>query len=346
MAFSPPNSLLPTLSNRTKRPSVGSHASQAGPSKKPKLHPLRNFSSPTTQDVSAISTSAISDTGSVANSMVSRTSSKVPGGVRRGRPKRSTQVNNDETRDAAHRQSDARSQAGRSKVDARSVISTKSGAVVADEEEEGEAFDEDIGEDEQTRMMEEATAAKEREIRLTKTLDPDASARYAAYLTAKLDGTTIKRMANATCSQSLTKNPLWAIAFYTKYFTAEIIERAREVQIEYAKVYETTRETQAKWRVDELERLEKEAEGGLGVQEKMLAQRDIARLKKEVKEYLPNPHRGGLLPDHLREALRRYKADGEGGGVGMEGLSHPLLGLQGAKVWRVGDGAAPRRLFR
>ncbi|RMZ81611.1 hypothetical protein DV737_g2454, partial [Chaetothyriales sp. CBS 132003] len=296
MASSPPNPLPPTLSNAKKRPSMGS---QAGPSKKPKLHPLRNFSSPATQDVGAINTSAISDTGSVANSMVSRTSSKVPGGGRRGRPRRSAPVNNEETRDAADKQSDGRSQAGRSKADARS------------------------------------------------TLDPDASARYAAYLSAKLDGTTIKRMANATCSQSLTKNPLWAIAFYTKYFTAEILERAREVQAEYAKAYETTREAQAKWRVDELARLEKkEAEGGLGVQEKMLAQRDIARLKKEVKEYLPNPHRGGLLPDHLREALRRYRADGEGGGVGLEGLSHPLLGLQGAKVWRVGDGTAPRRLFR
>ncbi|GAM36203.1 transcription factor TFIID complex subunit [Talaromyces pinophilus] len=29
-----------------------------------------------------------------------------------------------------------------------------------------------------------------------------------------------------------------------------------------------------------------------------------------------NPHRGQLLPDHIREALRRYKRDGEGGGTG------------------------------
>ncbi|RMD43664.1 hypothetical protein DV735_g1475, partial [Chaetothyriales sp. CBS 134920] len=345
MASSPPTPIPAALSNQKKRPSMGSQPSQAGPSKKPKLHPLRNFSA--TQDIGGLNTSAVSDTGSVANSMVSRTSSKVPGGGRRGRPKRTTQPNNEETRDAADKQSDNRSQAGRSRVDARSVISAKSGAAAAEEDEEGEAFDEDIGEDEQMRMMEEAAAAKEREIRLTKTLDPDASARYAAYLSAKLDGTTIKRMANATCSQSLTKNPLWAIAFYTKYFTAEILERARVVQTEYARAYETTREAEAKWRVDQLDRLEKmEAEGSMSHQEKLLVQRDIARLRREVKEYLPNPHRGGLLPEHLREALRRYKADGEGGGVGMEGLSHPLLGLQGAKVWRVGDGAAPRRLFR
>jgi len=31
--------------------------------------------------------------------------------------------------------------------------------------------------------------------------------------------------------------------------------------------------------------------------------------------------RGPLLPDHLREAVRRYRNDGEGGGAGFRGLS-------------------------
>ncbi|KAL1974735.1 hypothetical protein VTN31DRAFT_4939 [Thermomyces dupontii] len=58
----------------------------------------------------------------------------------------------------------------------------------------------------------------------------------------------------------------------------------------------------------------------------------------------PNPHRGQLLPDHLREALRRYKRDCEGGGVGMSGLSLQTLGVRGAFTWGVGTGG--RRLFR
>ncbi|KAH1406620.1 hypothetical protein KXV53_005946 [Aspergillus fumigatus] len=45
-----------------------------------------------------------------------------------------------------------------------------------------------------------------------------------------------------------------------------------------------------------------------------------ARPKREFKPP-PNPHRGQLLPSHLREALRRYKRDGEGGGVGFSGLT-------------------------
>ncbi|KAH1791666.1 hypothetical protein KXW54_008923 [Aspergillus fumigatus] len=54
-----------------------------------------------------------------------------------------------------------------------------------------------------------------------------------------------------------------------------------------------------------------------------------ARPKREFKPP-PNPHRGQLLPSHLREALRRYKRDGEGGGVGFSGLSMGNLGTRRA----------------
>jgi transcription initiation factor TFIID subunit 11 len=57
-----------------------------------------------------------------------------------------------------------------------------------------------------------------------------------------------------------------------------------------------------------------------------------------------NPHRGQLLPAHIREALRRYKRDGEGGGTGMSGLSQPMMGARGAFTWQAGPGG--RRLFR
>jgi transcription initiation factor TFIID subunit 11 len=59
----------------------------------------------------------------------------------------------------------------------------------------------------------------------------------------------------------------------------------------------------------------------------------------------PNPHRGQLLPSHLREAVRRVKRDGEGGGVGYSGLSMENLGVRGAFTWNSGS-AGGRRLFR
>lgn len=48
-----------------------------------------------------------------------------------------------------------------------------------------------------------------------------------------------------------------------------------------------------------------------------------------------------LLPDHLREALRRIQRDGDGGGTGMAGLSLGL-GIPGSATARLGG----RRLFK
>ncbi|CAG8899810.1 unnamed protein product [Penicillium egyptiacum] len=59
----------------------------------------------------------------------------------------------------------------------------------------------------------------------------------------------------------------------------------------------------------------------------------------------PNPHRGQLLPSHLREAVRRTKRNGEGGGVGYSGLSLENLGVRGSFTWSSGS-AGGRRLFR
>ncbi|KAL2845211.1 hypothetical protein BJY01DRAFT_214403 [Aspergillus pseudoustus] len=66
---------------------------------------------------------------------------------------------------------------------------------------------------------------------------------------------------------------------------------------------------------------------------------------KRTAELPPNPHRGQLLPAHLREALRRYKRDGEGGGVGFSGLSLGNLGVRGSVTWSAG-GVGGRRMFR
>ena len=58
-----------------------------------------------------------------------------------------------------------------------------------------------------------------------------------------------------------------------------------------------------------------------------------------VKE--PQKDLGPLTPDHLREALRRYRRDGEGGGTGLTGFSVGL-GVPGTASARLQG----RRLFR
>jgi len=68
------------------------------------------------------------------------------------------------------------------------------------------------------------------------------------------------------------------------------------------------------------------------------------RMKKPFT-LAPNPHRGQLLPSHLREALRRYKHDCEGGNVGFSGMSTNGLGVKGSFTWNV-RGAGGTRLFR
>jgi hypothetical protein len=50
---------------------------------------------------------------------------------------------------------------------------------------------------------------------------------------------------------------------------------------------------------------------------------------------------GPLEPDHIREALRRYRKDGEGGGAGVEGRTVGM-GLAGSVASRMGG----KRLFR
>ena len=62
-----------------------------------------------------------------------------------------------------------------------------------------------------------------------------------------------------------------------------------------------------------------------------------AGLSAEISEC----DRGPLLPDHLREALRRYKKRRGGGSVGFTGLS-----LEGRENTAAGMGGGGRRLFR
>lgn len=323
------------------------------------------------------------------------------------------------------------------------------GAEGADQDEEEE---DDFGDVEGDWAEWEEREMKLLEI-LIRSFTPEQDARYSAFKRVKFKESILKRIVNQIVSQSVTKAPLIAINAYAKFFTGEIIERARDVQEEYALAYDKILEE--KW--NEHDKMEEEKKKKAGEQTKTETsapapvpattpasaaphvptplpstepgvnddQKNDAgsevNIKQEVssptdnssttingasaipngvngdnganningaahsssppipspdptaepsqtdpssstqsipeaetatkKKLRPlpppphplttlsgfeNPHRGGLLPDHLREALRRYRDDGEGGGVGFDGMSLPGLGNKGRKTWSRG----------
>lgn len=320
-------------------------------SKRQKLHPLRQTSFPVDGAASIFyPQSAVSETASVATSHVSGYSSKT--GKKLGRPRKSdrqsVQLNDD---DLAASQVDGASvergsQRGTGRGGTRSVISARSGEDV-EEDDEGD-LDGMLGSaQDQARREEEEKREAQRVDRLVSTFTPDQEQRYNLWRATKLNRSQLRRIVNQTVSQSVASNPLLAISIYAKFFVGEIIERAREVQIQWAQAYEQTRQMNEKAMREELDKLEADARRSLGRPDEIRArQRKMDNLKKELEAYMPNPHKGGLMPDHLREAVRRYKGDGEGGGVGFGSQSHGLVGVKGSGAWRVGQGNGGKRLFR
>ena len=191
------------------------------------------------------------------------------------------------------------------------------------------------------------------------TFTPEQEHRYRMFKRTALSKTQMKRIVNQTVSQSVTALPLIAIGAYSKLFVGEIITRALDVQKEWAKAFddnidrESERQQEREYQLErerEDERKREQGDEGEGSEHSAgdLKAPDLKAVEAKRKrgEFVPNPHKGGLLPDHLREALRRYKGDGEGGGVGFGSTSLGMMGTQGAGTWRVGGGAGARRLFR
>ena len=102
---------------------------------------------------------------------------------------------------------------------------------------------------------------------------------------------------------------------FTKVFVGEIVEKAREVQAQWLAAEKGQRE-------EEVARL------GDGEQK----EREMLRARVLDNE-------GPLMPDHIREAMRRYRKGREGGDGGMRGVS--LAAMRGGLT-----GLGGRRLFR
>jgi len=347
----------------------------------------------------------------------------------RGRPRKSVQVTEEDAQGVRDTTNASTTGGGRSKhATSKSVVSAaRSGANAGnvedddDEDEEDEVHDHDDDENENVKdtLQQEA----DRINTFLGQLSEAQMNRYQNYRSSTLKTSVIRRIVNQTVSQSVGKNQIDAVQFFSKAFAIEIIERAREVQaewiegkdVEIGKEKESrrqkvnlkeqemsdsqkaleTKQKELEEKQRELQEKDKEirelattanttsqpsATGAneqtpssnpiptnLETERKTILQalttlrqeitklrndtlpklqKEITNLKVQADRHIPNKHRGGLLPDHLREALRRYKSDGEGGGFGFDGMSHPLLGVQGAMAWRVGDGGVGRRLFR
>ncbi|KAH8880556.1 TAFII28-domain-containing protein [Thozetella sp. PMI_491] len=160
---------------------------------------------------------------------------------------------------------------------------------------------------------------------LSAALTLDQFERYELYRAAGLTKASVKRLINATVSQSVTEQVVLGVRGVAKVFIGDLVECARRVQGEWIA---NTGEIQTDLpRTIPLSENTPEADH----------ERALAKLSA-------NPdHRAPLRPEHLREALRRYKASFEGGGVGIQPVWHQQ---QQDGVERFPPRTGGRRLFR
>ncbi|KAG0639434.1 hTAFII28-like protein conserved region-domain-containing protein [Tuber brumale] len=148
---------------------------------------------------------------------------------------------------------------------------------------------------------------------LLDSFDSQQTQRYEAFRRANLNKAAVKRLANQVLSQSVTAGVGTAICGFSKVFTGEIVELALKVQKEWADA-------------------DVEGEG-------------IENIRKRTKS---DGSLGPLLPDHLREAARRYRLELRGA-VGFRGSIGGGCGnTLGAGPGAGGEGAigGVGRLFR
>lgn len=145
---------------------------------------------------------------------------------------------------------------------------------------------------------------------------------------------------NQTLSQSVPPNVIMGISGFTKCFIGTIIERARDVQKQLATPPPTPPHPAPTSIPISLPppNLNSSPSSPMNLdykddnKDKVITSENQPPMAKPASA---NPqYLGPLLPDHLREVMRRYKKDGEGGGTGLGGRSLGL-GVTGTAVGRV-----------
>ncbi|KAL5436620.1 hypothetical protein PMIN07_007440 [Paraphaeosphaeria minitans] len=231
------------------------------------------------------------------------------------------------------------------------------GAAGAEEEE-----DDDYGEDEDegTKLEGErpSEAAKQQaahnERMLVLAMDESQQNAYSVYRRVKLKTSMVRKLVNQTLSQSVPPNVIIAVTSYSKAFVGELIDRALIVRDEWAAA--RTHLPNPNLPPAVLQQGLQEPFGhrpaskpsNQHIQNAGMYLNQVNREEgfwKEIprdaslKDRLKEEDKGPLTPTHLREALRRYKRDREGGGAGFAGLS-----LEGPERTLARTGG--RRLFR
>ena len=205
----------------------------------------------------------------------------------------------------------------------------------------------------------------------------DMGERYDVWNRAKLRTGDLRRLVNQTLSQSVPANVVTVVNSYTKMFAGMLVEEAREVQAEWMAMEAQRADGEENVAFKRLKRTYERGgvDGDETTRPNTREGNDKANgVKNETSSSPTNPtstqtdtgandsqndstqplypggagglstsisecDRGPLLPDHLREALRRYKKARKGGTVGFTGLS-----LEGREVAASRMGG--RRLFR
>ncbi|KAL7805120.1 TAFII28 domain-containing protein [Trichoderma aethiopicum] len=312
-AMSPPYS-SPAQAPSKKRPSTMDMNMPAGKRRKssvisqPPTHPLRQTSFPPEAGSPYPRSPSVDATSHVSGSVVSATTSAVSK-RKRGR----------KAKGAKGGGGDADGGEKTPSLVGGKAMTTASG-------QGGGAGDKDAEEDEeddnQEMALEDAVARtqeqKQEEIRLRAMLveafDPVQYDRYEFWRAAKLSEAVVKRVVNATVSQSVPQMVATAVKAVAKLFAGEIIEGARSVQAEWI--------------------LAGEKQSEVATPPPLTDEAD--------NDEEPDLRRGPLRPDHLREAWRRYKLSHESRGVGVQQLWHAQ---QGTGVERFSTRTG-NRLFR
>ncbi|KAL7915313.1 hypothetical protein GGI35DRAFT_178242 [Trichoderma velutinum] len=267
----------------------------------PPIHPLRQTSFPPEAGSPYPRSPSVDATSHVSGSVVSATTSGAP------RKKRGRKAKNAKGDDAAEK--------------TPSLVGGKA-ATTASGQGGDKELEDDEDDDKAEMALEDAVARtqeqKQEEIRLRAMLveafDPLQYDRYEFWRAAKLSDAVVKRVVNATVSQSVPQMVATAVKAVAKLFAGEIIEGARNVQAEWIVAGEKqSDEPTPPPSTDEAENDEE-----------------------------PDLRRGPLRPDHLREAWRRYKLCHESRGVGVQQLWHAQ---QGTGVERFST-RTRNRLFR